>query len=141
MGQTTTEKPSEAADEPTADESASAASSTPSPARTAALARLLLLLGGVVVIGAAVMLWAPWKDDPARSFNGDGTYRVPEDIPPGLYRTDGGPNCHWERIDSAGVVVAEGDDTKPVVVGIRKSDKEFRSDGCGRWRQVRQGNE
>jgi len=72
---------------------------------------------------------------------GPGTYRIGVDLPPGVYRTDGGQNCFWARLrslsGSADSVIA-GDHTEgaPATVGIEPSDAAFTTDGCAAWLTV-----
>lgn len=66
-------------------------------------------------------------------------------VPPGTYRAsvDSDYGCYWERRsradDSLEHVIANGFTAKKnaiVTVTIRKTDKAFRSSGCGRWEWV-----
>src|SRR5439155_2936760 len=73
----------------------------------------------------------------------DGTYRVPEDVKPGTYRTagdDGSGNCYWARLKGLGGdlgdVLANGNVTGPTVVRIKSIDKGFESSGCKPWQKI-----
>ena len=67
---------------------------------------------------------------------GDGTYLVGSSIAPGIYLSQGGPNCYWGRvgIDSNGksVVLAMGIPTGPVMVTILSTDGGFITSEIGR---------
>ena len=70
---------------------------------------------------------------------GDGSWIVPQDMKPGLYRTsDPGDGCYWERVKnfSGGFnsIIANGNAIGgPIVIEIQKSDGGFNSEGCGTW--------
>lgn len=74
------------------------------------------------------------------SFPGDGTFRVPQDVKPGSYRTPGGDVCYWARLRNLSgdfeSILANGNPTGPTTVTIRSTDKGFETSGCGDWQKV-----
>lgn len=75
------------------------------------------------------------------SLSGDGVFRVPADLPPGNYHSDGarsGAECSWERLSAiakdGSTVIDSGSGTGPQQVTIEPSDTAFLSRGCQLWR-------
>ena len=72
----------------------------------------------------------------------DGTWRVGEDIRPGLYRTTGseGRRCSWRRLSGLSGdsydVIAFGFESGPTYVEISTTDIAFKSSGCEPWARV-----
>ena len=69
---------------------------------------------------------------------GDGTFRVPEQVAPGTYRTVHAANeCYWTRLGgfSGGLadLLASRISAGFEVATIRESDAGFDSVGCGDW--------
>ena len=74
---------------------------------------------------------------------GDGTYRVGEDIPPGLYRSDAPSEaCEWRRLRTLEAATAPADDDDVIgfwegsalsFVDIAPTDAYFTTRGCGVW--------
>lgn len=69
---------------------------------------------------------------------GGGSYRVGEDIQPGLYVTEsdeGFDGCYWERLDSAGNIVENSfmHSGFRAEVYIAETDYSFYSNRCGTW--------
>lgn len=83
---------------------------------------------------------------PPGGIAGEGTFTVPTEVAPGVYKTDGPdpntpvPNCYWARLSGTSGeladVVANGNATGPVTVTIRKTDRAFQSQGCLPWRKT-----
>lgn len=82
---------------------------------------------------------------PAPQGIGQGVHRVPEDVAPGVYKTDGPaesttPICYWARLKdttgSLGAVSANGLPQGPATVTILAGDKAFETSGCGPWVKV-----
>lgn len=73
----------------------------------------------------------------ARGTFGDGTYRVPQDVTPGTYRSLRGDGCYWARLKnfsgSLSAIIANGNASGPSLVTIKPSDKGFETSGCGNW--------
>lgn len=71
---------------------------------------------------------------------GDGLWRVNIDIIPGMYRTEGGEDCYWERIkDFSGgfeSIIANGNQSGPIVAEVAATDAGFGSQRCGVWLKV-----
>lgn len=73
---------------------------------------------------------------PATSF-GDGQYRVGVDIYPGIYHTEGGRSCYWER--QSGLtgdfddIIANDFGTGRQTIQIMPGDVAFKSNRCGTW--------
>ena len=68
----------------------------------------------------------------------DGTYRVPDDVAPGMYRTiDFATECYWTRLrgfDSGlSDIIASRIGAGFQVVTIAERDAGFDSVGCGAW--------
>lgn len=74
----------------------------------------------------------------------DGTYRVPEDIRTGLYRTQGPADeagvCYWERLKGlsgdVNEIIANGQTEGPGYVRIKETDVAFSTEGCQPWTRV-----
>ena len=68
---------------------------------------------------------------------GDGTWRVGEDIPPGLYVAPGGDLCYWARLSGFGgsldEIIANDLGGGQRIVTIAPSDAGFDTGGCGTW--------
>lgn len=69
---------------------------------------------------------------------GEGTKVVGQDIKPGTYRTrTRAPGCYWTRLagfsGELGDILANGNESGPVIVTIKPSDKGFESHRCGTW--------
>ncbi len=74
---------------------------------------------------------------------GDGTYRVGDDIPPGLYRADApSETCEWRRLRTLEAATAPADDEDVIgfaegstipFVDIAPTDTFFITQGCGTW--------
>jgi len=68
---------------------------------------------------------------------GQGTYLIPEDMKPGVYRSKGGDLCYWERQrDGEGglnSIISNDASSGPQVVTIKKTDWAFKTSGCSRW--------
>ena len=84
-----------------------------------------------------------WSPEPttgrqATSF-GDGVYAVGIDISPGTYSTQGGSNCYWERdsdlTGASNSIITNDTPSGPVTVTIASTDKGFKTEGCGTWKQ------
>ena len=74
----------------------------------------------------------------------DGTWRVGTTVEPGIYRTLGGPACHWARLSGFGgtraEVIADNYSSGPFLAGpqivrIADTDAGFTATGCGTWRR------
>lgn len=73
---------------------------------------------------------------------GEGTYQVPQDVKPGLYKT-GGPtagNCYWARLKGLGGsvddIIANGSPNGPATVKVATGDKGFETSGCKPWTKI-----
>jgi hypothetical protein len=73
----------------------------------------------------------------ARETFGDGTYRVPQDVKPGTYRSLGGDGCYWARLKnfsgSLDSILANENAVGPAVVTIKPTDRGFETNGCANW--------
>ncbi|MEA2826607.1 MAG: hypothetical protein QOG43_1046 [Actinomycetota bacterium] len=85
----------------------------------------------------------PPTDPPLKASFGPGTYRINIDLPPGTYRTEGGPYCTWARLSSVtqnptpADVIASGYSTgAPITVAIPASDAAFTTSDCDLWLQL-----
>jgi len=69
----------------------------------------------------------------------DGTWLVPDEVKPGIYRAlTPSDNCYWERVKNftggLNSIIANGNAVGgPMLIEIAKTDKGFTSDGCGPW--------
>lgn len=76
----------------------------------------------------------------ARTIPGDGTFRTGVDLVPGMYRSQGGDSCYWERLRGFGGqtadIIANGAGILPQTVTIAPTDAGFRSQGCAPWTLV-----
>jgi len=82
----------------------------------------------------------PVTEPPLKPAFGEGFYRINVDLPPGTYRSDGGPYCTWDRFSSAAYppsaanLIASGYSTgAPITVSIAPTDGAFRTSGCELW--------
>jgi hypothetical protein len=95
------------------------------------LLRVVLLSGFALLLGVATASAA------RLTVFGDGTYRVGRDVPAGTYRTRGGDGCYWERLKSFsgsfGAILANENAEGPALVTLKRTDKGFTTNGCGRW--------
>lgn len=53
---------------------------------------------------------------------GEGTYEVGVDIQPGRYRSPGGDNCYWARLDDSQDILDNNISSGPNVFDVRESD-------------------
>ena len=92
---------------------------------------------------AAPAAAAPAATGPVTAF-ADGTYEVGTgtgQVPPGTYKATAVDNCYWERLKALGgqfsdiVANDNADAGAPVIVTIAKTDKGFKTTGCGTWRK------
>lgn len=78
--------------------------------------------------------------EPEPAEYGDGTYLVGSDISPGIYRSQGGSLCYWERLSGLSGefndIIANGIEEGTAIVEIQESDAAFKSQGCGTWTPV-----
>ena len=82
---------------------------------------------------------------PPRTFSGNGSYRVPSQVPAGLYRSSAPANdmCYWERVSdftgSLDSILANDleSDMSPVYAQVQPGDAGFNTDGCGTWTEAR----
>lgn len=78
---------------------------------------------------------------PAVTIDGPGTYEVGVDVQPGTYRAeDSGDTCYWARLSNLtgdNDIIANSYADGPAVVTIRRTDKGFRTEGCGTWVRTR----
>lgn len=80
----------------------------------------------------------PPPPPPGQGEFGDGTWRVPDEIKPGLYRnTDSSEHCYWERLSGFSGelrdIIANGIANQRFIVEVTPSDTGFSSTRCGRW--------
>lgn len=70
---------------------------------------------------------------PVRTFE-DGTWRVSEDVTPGIYRTmPSSGACYWERSGDAGEIKANWTGRHAMIVEISSADARFVSERCTSW--------
>jgi hypothetical protein len=66
----------------------------------------------------------------------DGTYRVPNELAAGTYRSTGDSTCYWARLKGfsgeLSDVIANGNNS-PEIVAVGKKDAGFETRGCGDW--------
>lgn len=117
----------------------------------ATAAQTFVVLALLTLVVSAFTLWAETDvefagadttaDEPPAESQvwGPGDHFVPEDMPPGFYRAQGGQGCFWQRLASYdftpagdGDVIADGTDP---FVEIESGDAGFFSEGCGTWRR------
>lgn len=88
---------------------------------------------------------APLASKPAGASIGAGTWRVPQDVKPGTYRTAGPApgsfgSCYWARLKGLGGsmddITANGSPQGPTTVTISSRDKGFETEGCKKWTKV-----
>ncbi|GHA94925.1 hypothetical protein ACIQRS_18840 [Streptomyces termitum] len=78
----------------------------------------------------------------AATIDGDGDFEVGADVKPGLYRSTGNEDagCYWERSKDAkgelDSILANDNVTGTSYVEVLKTDKLFKSTGCGTWEAV-----
>lgn len=79
----------------------------------------------------------PEPEPPPAQF-GDGTYVVPDEVRPGLYRnSDSSASCYWERLSGFSGeiddIIANGISDEIFIVEIADTDAGFSSNRCGTW--------
>jgi hypothetical protein len=81
----------------------------------------------------------------AGTISGDGIFSVPTQVKLGTYRTvvpADSYSCYWERLkDASGdfeAIIANdvGQPGSQLVVQIKKTDKFFKTEGCGTWTKI-----
>jgi hypothetical protein len=94
-----------------------------------------LFAAGLLAAGTA--LAAPTHSAPGTTISRDGTYIVGADIQPGVYRSQGGSGCYWERLagfsGTLDDVIANNFGSGPQVVQIAATDAAFKTSSCGVW--------
>lgn len=92
---------------------------------------------------AATEAAQPAQTGPVTAF-ADGTYEVGTgagQVPPGTYKSTAVDSCYWERLKTLGGqfgdIIANDNASagEPVIVSIAKTDKGFKTTGCGTWRK------
>lgn len=73
---------------------------------------------------------------------GDGMWLVGKQIQPGVYQSNAGASCYWERLAGlsgsyADLIDNGGFRRGPKLVEVRSSDFAFSSQRCGEWVKVR----
>ena len=93
---------------------------------------------------AAKATAVPTQPTPALTFT-DGTWKVGDDIQPGLYQVKGASGCMWERL--SGFSGEYGDTiafsllrSGSIYVEISESDVGFKSSRCGTWTRVEESS-
>ena len=74
-----------------------------------------------------------------KRYYGNGSYFVPDKIPPGTYRTRGPvADCYWERTSADGDIIDNDFVTiaKELTVTVLPGDGAFTTRGCGQWAVV-----
>jgi hypothetical protein len=82
----------------------------------------------------------PPAPEPAKPAGfGSGTHRVPQDVKPGTYKTEGpdGLMCYWARLKnttgSFDAIITNGSGDGPTTVTIVEGDGAFETRGCKPW--------
>lgn len=75
------------------------------------------------------------------TIDGDGQWLVGKQIKPGVYRSNAGAKCYWERLSGLGGryvdLLANGGYRKgPQLVEVLSTDFVFTSQGCKQWVKV-----
>jgi hypothetical protein len=81
--------------------------------------------------------------DQAAANVGDGTFRVPQDMTPGLYHASPTSTCYYARLRNAGdntSIITNENISGELTVEIKPSDGGFDSAGCGKWKPVTAGS-
>ncbi len=77
------------------------------------------------------------KAEAERTFGGNGTYMVGEEVKPGRYRSDGGDLCYWARLSGTsgefGDIITNHVTEGATTVTIAPSDVAFETSGCALW--------
>jgi hypothetical protein len=72
---------------------------------------------------------------------GDGMWIVGKQMKPGVYQSNAGASCYWERLAGLSGKYADlldngGFRRGPKLVEVKATDFAFTSQGCGRWEPV-----
>lgn len=113
-----------------------------SPARSAA-DRAAVVAKPTATPGTAV----PSRNGPEYSppigdtIDGDGEWLVGKQIMPGVYRSDAGAKCYWERLSGLSgsyvdLLANGGYRRGPQLVEVKLTDFVFTSQGCKQWVKV-----
>jgi hypothetical protein len=82
---------------------------------------------------------APSAAVPGAPVYGNGSYAVNQNFVPGLYFSESGARCYWERLSglggTIGEVIVNDYSSGQHVVAVAPTDAGFRSEGCGNWTQ------
>ncbi|WP_167044899.1 hypothetical protein [Salinibacterium sp. ZJ454] len=86
---------------------------------------------------APVVVPAPAPLPPPIRF-GEGTHLVGSEVPAGVYRSEGGDGCYWERKSGLGgtyteIIANSFSMGGPQLVDIAPSDVAFETSGCASW--------
>lgn len=81
------------------------------------------------------------KAPPVAAMVGDGTWLVGKQVKPGIYQSNAGALCYWERLAGLSgkyfdIIDNGGFRNGPTLVEIRLGDFAFGSQGCGSWVMV-----
>ncbi|XKH58615.1 hypothetical protein LG293_16315 (plasmid) [Citricoccus nitrophenolicus] len=80
-----------------------------------------------------------------RTFPGNGTFVVGDDMKAGTYKSDAAPNsfmenCYWARLSGTsgdfGEIITNNNSQGPTTVTIRSTDVAFETSGCTAWERV-----
>lgn len=85
------------------------------------------------------------QEKAARTFPGDGTFVVGDDIKAGTYKSDAAyssfiANCYWARLSGTSgdfeQIITNNNSQGPTTVTIRPTDAAFETNGCTTWERV-----
>lgn len=79
---------------------------------------------------------------PGQALPGDGQWIVGKDIEPGLYRSESGFLCYWERLSGLSGTYVDlidngGFRKGQLYVTVEAGDFAFTSQGCTKWERIR----
>lgn len=80
-------------------------------------------------------------DAKANEFDGDGIYRVPEDVKPGTYKAAASAGCYYARLSAiagSGIdnIIENNNVSGAVVITVKPSDKGLEVSNCGTFKKV-----
>lgn len=111
------------------------------PAKTAAT--VTSTLQPVLTKTVTVTVPPPPTPVPKTIMETDGTYRVGQDIVPGIYHSagrsaDGESDCYWARLNSLNPtdIITNNIGNGPQVVALPASDKAFLTHSCQAWQKA-----
>lgn len=97
--------------------------------------------GGGLSVGTRAQAPAPAAPSGPLTTFGNGTWKVGEDVVPGVYKSaapqaDAVPLCYWDLTDDNGRILDQGVANEGPSRATLKAGRTFKSQGCEAWTKV-----